>query len=489
MADYKFKLISESGRKIYSNNLEDGLKSSDLSKNKNLIKIFDFLNTNKNSEGKLILDESELEKFITDIDNLAGSDNVLDPDEIKQYISDNKLGDLIKFADITELVNKIISLRSTNNLTDNIEGFGTNLHINKNINKINPEDITSTLNLFNSKNNESLIQAISNEAGLLGTIRNKYLMTICYKLCERAKQLNVPTSEFVLQFKAEVANMDITWGLTQDASKLDNILDSFLNKISKPEKIYNENKSGILQIMSDDTLCRTSDDKEKIIESIMKYSSLNNPKSFLESVLASEHTSPQIKSASNKLLASKYLDYYPIFVASIISQESQFREFDKEVFSENGQGVMQVTGTLIDDIYHHPSRFDDDFIKRNTKYIENNSLGKAIRDKKDASINYDVGTAGLKVKLDYTLKKLKNGTYKDIGINTASPESILQLVALSYNGNDAPKKDPKFANKLSQVRYVYSRNVIQRFKKYTPENIKVNHYFEYNPTTKKFLNH
>lgn len=100
-----------------------------------------------------------------------------------------------------------------------------------------------------------------------------------------------------------------------------------------------------------------------------------------------------------------------------------------------------------------------------------------------------VGLVGLNGKLDAILKRVKTRYYeKNFGIKPDSPEDILELMAMEYNANDDKKRDKKYSNKLSQVRYVYARDVIQRFKQYTPNGVKVNHYFEYNPNSGKFIN-
>ena len=48
--------------------------------------------------------------------------------------------------------------------------------------------------------------------------------------------------------------------------------------------------------------------------------------------------------------------------------------------------------------------------------------------------------------------------------------------------------DSKYGNAISQVRYIYARDVLMRFKQYTPAGVSVRHYFEYNPKTGKFVN-
>ena len=99
-----------------------------------------------------------------------------------------------------------------------------------------------------------------------------------------------------------------------DTTKLDEVVNRFIDKLAKKEKIYNDNKNGILSMMTDSKLCRTNEDKNALFEKIMKLSAKYNPKEFLENVAENSKTK-SIKNAANKLLKSGFLDYYPIYVA------------------------------------------------------------------------------------------------------------------------------------------------------------------------------
>ena len=74
----------------------------------------------------------------------------------------------------------------------------------------------------------------------------------------------------------------------------------------------------------------------------------------------------------------------------------------------------------------------------------------------------------------------------DMGVDLVNPATIMEIVAMNYNANPAAKKDPKQDYALSQVNYVYGRDVIERFKLFTPSDVIVRNYFQYNPKTTKF---
>ena len=93
--------------------------------------------------------------------------------------------------------------------------------------------------------------------------------------------------------------------------------------------------------------------------------------------------------------------------------------------------------------------------------------------------------------MNTTFRKIANGSIPN-GIDMGQPEFLMQYMAMEYNGNkekDIDEKYPKSNGRTvySQVRYTYSRNVIQRFKRYTPVGVTVNNYFEYNPINKRFV--
>lgn len=481
-------ITGKNGSVLTTEQLKQGLKSSDFANDKSLLKLFNFYNTNNKGKSSDILDKDELNKMYKDLLAAAGNDNVLDPAEICQYVT-KKFGSSVKLADVLNFIKQIQVNSSVSEIYDDIDGIGTSSTLKSNLSKVPPENITAVLTKYKNENGVSLTQDIADEIGSLGSTRNDYMKIIRDKLVYRAKQVGVNPSDFIVSFDAELKNIDMTIFKGSNTGKLDKIINNFLAKLAPKEKIYEGNKNGILMMMSDSDLCRTDKDKNELLEKIMKLSSKYNPKGYLENIVKNSQT-PATKKAATMLLNSNFLDYYPIYIASIIAQESQFRESDSAVFTSNGQGIMQLTSSMISDMYKRPGSYDDGFMKNIMKnYKDSTDLYKAVQNKNDSSLNIEVALVGLKGKLNSILVRQKTGYYeKNFGIKPDSAEDILELMAMEYNGNDDAKKDKKYSNKLSQVRYVYARDVIQRFKKYTPADVKINHYFEYNPNTKKIIN-
>ena len=108
--------------------------------------------------------------------------------------------------------------------------------------------------------------------------------------------------------------------------------------------------------------------------------------------------------------------------------------------------------------------------------------------------NYDIGTAYLRNSLRIYFNRIKDSNkdspyykeYMNMKSDLENPATIMQFMAMIYNGNSDPKTDEAHNKSKSQVRYVYARDVIERFKKYTPSDVPVSNYFDYNPKTKKF---
>ena len=71
-------------------------------------------------------------------------------------------------------------------------------------------------------------------------------------------------------------------------------------------------------------------------------------------------------------------------------------------------------------------------------------------------------------------------------VDLVNPATIMEFVAMNYNANSAAKKDPRQDNALSQVNYVFGRDVIERFRLFTPPDVIVRNYFQHNPFTRGF---
>jgi hypothetical protein len=140
-------------------------------------------------------------------------------------------------------------------------------------------------------------------------------------------------------------------------------------------------------------------------------------------------------------------------------------------------------------MYEHSDMYDDEFIKYiKKKYPNKDDLYDTLAHNKDSELNIYVGVAGMKGKLLRALYKINNGEYPP-GIKTNSPEAMMELAVLDYNGNKELSTDLQNDKLKAETRYIYSRNIMQNFKRYTPNGVKVVHYFEFNPKTNKFVNH
>jgi len=470
----KLRLLGESGTII------DGAMLSGKNINKNIfngkeIKIFDFYNTNKDGENANFLDENELQKMFSDL--LAADTDKSEtflPVEIKDYIND-KIGKKINASNMVDFLNKIANYCNSEELSKN--GFEEKI-----LNNISSYEIIDLINNYEKNTGENFIDNLYD----VNWFRRKDLLDILKnKIVECAELRGIDSKDFQEQFDAVVKDSWPIFGAKENAEKMKNVLNNFIEKIIKKEKLYNDNRNGILNILSDPKLCYSTEDLNPIIDKIMKYSEMYNPKEALLKSLESNNSSKS-KKIMKELLDSKFLDYYPIYIASLIGQESQFREQDEKVFTKNGQGVMQVTQTIVDDIFNRPGLFDNDFILEiKSKYANSTELYNAIIDPENVDLNYKVGAAGLKAKLFDAIRMVASDKYKILKID--SPEKILELTAMNYNSNKDAKKDPTYSNKLSQVRYVYARDILLRFKKYTPSDITIKNYYEYNPTTKKWV--
>ena len=160
---------------------------------------------------------------------------------------------------------------------------------------------------------------------------------------------------------------------------------------------------------------------------------------------------------------------------------------------------MQLTSAVAREIAANPGHFDDNFIKRLKGHCnigDSTSIKKAFSttSQRSVALNYDVGTATLKNNLRTFFNRIKEANknskyykeYQNMHVDLTNPATIMEMVAMIYNGNSAPKTDNAHDKTKSEVRYVYARDVIERFKKYTPSDVPVSNYFDYNPKTKKF---
>lgn len=459
------------------------IQRSKLVENGGVGELFDFFNTSKFLWKKKYLDGEELSNMLAGFKKAAGEDGVFSSAEINKYIKDNNLSGKVSAKSIKKFVNQINLISTIQTLHNDISGLGTTSAIKEHLQNIPKEKISEVLMRYENEYKTTLIQDIANEFGSRGKTREGLLNIIRDKIYEFKKPFSPSNAnKFKNTFDAEVKNIDMTWMLTAGTKKLDKIVNEHIKQpyFKDPEYIEKENRDAIRQIMSDPKLCWTTADREKIISKIMKYAKKTNPKALIKEKLKSNNEMD--RTIAKKLLESNFLEYYPLFVACIIAQESQFREKDAAVFTANGQGVMQITEILTQDMFNNPKAFDTEFINYiKDNYNDSAEFYSAIKNQNNVMLNYYTGTAGLKAKMNDSFRLIRKGVYDSFNVNLTEPSVILELTAMNYNGNSAGKKDEKHSKGMSIVQRVYARDVIERFRKYTPMDIKVRNYFDYNP--------
>lgn len=484
------------------------VERSKIADNKELNILFDYYNRHDASLSKNILDSRGLSKVFRDIASASGGDNILSKKEITAFLKENNLQGKVSENTVIDFFTKINDYATVNAIYNSIDGIGMKSITKDYLESIDSKNIFKILDLYKKENGISLIQHIANESGTRGATRKSYINIIRDKIAQNMKPQEMLT--FLLNFNFATDKMDMTIFSEADASKLEELIEVQSKKFKQTEALKKEplypkpvkrspaeleqlNRSLIKQMMDNGDLCWVDKDKDKILDRIMKYAKLNNPEKKIERFLKSDN--PKVRQAAQNLKNSTFLDYFPVFVASIIAQESQFRETDNDpdngVFTTNGKGVMQITRSLTNDIFDRPNAFDKNFIDRLNNYYnckDSTALYNALKSDKNVKINlhYDVGTAGLTSKLYTLFFQIADGTFHKMKVDMTNPATILEFVAMNYNGNYDGKKDNKHDGTISQVRYVYGREVIERFRRYTPADVKIRNYFDHNPKTKKF---
>ncbi len=497
MPQDKFYISSKNGTQITGSVLRSTqVERSKIANNKELNLLFDFFSKTSASVHKDIINGAAMSNIFRDFASAAGSDNVLSSAEIQKFLQDNNLAGKVSEKTVKEFLKNVGNVSILNALYEDLNKVGTDGSFSNHLKSIPAEEMNQVLKRFQKEYGVSLVQLIANESGSLGATRKKYLNIIRDKIMET--KVTHTANKYKKEFDELVKKMDLTIFKEADATELA----EYVNKNSYPRPKYPAppkksaaeleafNKKVITQMMNDPNLCKITENKDKVLEKIMIYSKLNNPTNMVKEYL--KDSNPTVREAAQNLLNSTFLDYFPLYVACIIAQESQFRETDAKVFSPNGQGVMQITKSLTKDIVERPKTFGEDFIKR----LKNSGCDPQDSDKiyktiqgttaKEVRINYDVGTAGLKSKLATYFQQIKNGTYNDMEVDLTQPSVILEMMARNYNGNNHGKRDPKQLFIMSEVREVYARDVIERFRRYTPAEVFVRDYFQYNPKTKTY---
>ena len=474
---------------LFFNDLKSVSKNMDIDTNKDTLTKDDIKDADckrifremlkKHCENDSTLSGASLKDFK---EKVAIKNLTLDPYEIKELLKSKGLekqlniGDVLNFLDVLDV--KIQAQK--------LKGMGCNDKTKTILNSLQAQNVADVFSQYKAENGESVFKTIASDRWSFGSTREDFVNIAKAQLIKNAQLMGIDTTNFEKQFNAELKKMDMTLIRSYDTKKLDELANNLIKEINARKTNYQKNRNGIVSMMADTDLCRTDEDKYELANLIYQDAVTYTPEKMLK-IIQTKTDNPLIKQTISKLIKSKYLEYYPIYVASIIAQESQFRSNDA-VFSENGQGIMQLTQNRISDIYNNPFLYDDDYTDELVEEFElEEELYSGILNQDNVELNLFVGNIAIGGIMNTVLRRMKNDSIpKSINMNT--PEAFMQMVAMSYNGNDAEKKDPKYNNKKSQVRYVYGRDVLQRFKKYTPEEIQVSRYFEYNPDKKDFVN-
>ena len=499
-------IINKEGTLINSSVLRSStVRRSEIAKNKELGILFDFYNRHAATISNEVLDAKSLSKAFRDIAFASGSDNVLSKEEISIFLKQNNLSGRVNEDSVIDFYTRVNDYGTVDAIYRSISGVGMDSSVKDYLKNIDGKNIFNIMEIYKKEHNTSIIQHIANESGTLGSIRKSYINIIRDKIAENLEENK--SHEFVQSFNEIINKINMSIFNEANVHELEELVEVYSQKIvdkketinvskyPKPEKkdsatLEKLNRSLISKMMDNsDIYWADKKDKDKILERIMKYAKLNNPEKMIERFLNSKN--PKVREAAKNLKDSTFLDYFPVFVAAIIAQESQFRETDSNVFTENGKGVMQITEGFIKDIFDRPNTFDKNFLDRLKNvyhYKDSTSLYNALKNDKNVKVNlhYDVGMAGLTNKLYTLFFQIADGTFDKMKVDMKNPATIMEFVAMNYNGNIDGKKDKKHDNSISQVRYVYGRDVIERFRRYTPEDVKIRNYFDHNPISKKF---
>lgn len=484
------KLDADEMQNLFSD-LQTSAQNIDTTKDTKQIKRGKILNTDcdrifdkiDNADGKedSVLTNSQVKEFYSKIQT---KNKTLEPFEIQKLLKSKGLSKKVKVGDVLNFLDKLEVNANVKNLGD----FKLNNKAKKELNSIQTQNVADVLTSYKKSNGESIIQHIANRSWALGSKRNDYINIVKNKLIEQAQLNGIDTKDFKKDFDAELKKLDLTLFSKGDTSKLDSLADDLVKKIKSKQDVYKANRGSIASIMANPNECRTDDDKYDLINKIIEYSNQNNPQRTLKNIIATTKD-PKIKHDAKMLLNSKMItDYFPTYVASIIAQESQFRGKDDAVYKNNGQGMMQLTKRGIEDIYVNPENYNSAFVKEITsKYPTANILFNKIQKERNTDLNIKVGTEVISGHIRTILRQISQNKLPK-NINTDTPEVIMEFVARSYNGYKAAKQDPKYNNNISTVKNIYGRDVIQRFHEHAPKDANVKKYFEYNPTSKQYIN-
>lgn len=472
-----FSLIGNSGFQISESILNQSLKSDQF--DKKFLKIFELYNQDENTN---VSDSEKLKAFFQDIMTFnSDGDKSLGPSELRNFLEERGLQD-ISVSDLNNFMLKITELSKLNELTSTKSK-------RLDITEIPSEIITSIISDYKDTTNNSLVIALyksSKSEENLNALKNKLIM--------RAEQCNLEENE-IAEFKRQFEN-------AQDKDEFESIVNNFITKLLPKERLYNANKDGIINMMAGKKLNgqnlrsdKCTDDLNAVAEKIIYYANKYRPEDSIKQYINSSN--PDIRALVNNLLSSEMLDYWPIFVAGIISQETGFRETG-DIYHDWGNGVMQLTKTMIKEMYATPENFDEEKINQiKSEYPSvDDFYNNVITKEGNTELKYELGVLALRYKINYTLGLLQKGKMKTKMADNPSgtsavidnPTKLLEAAAMWYNGNQAKTdfKDPIYKSQ-TVVMKDYARNVITRFKQYAPGEVQTGKYYEWNPLVGKYV--
>lgn len=414
------------------------------------------------------------------------------PKDIRQFLQERGLEGKVRIVDVANFINRMSLKSNAKDLKNKIQKDDENTL--KAIENLPAENAVAFIQqygkgLFTNSIFRDIKHTDNAEEGFA---------IVGDKLEQQAVMMGLP-SDKVKAFREEYNQL----AADGKVKKLNKLVDDLAKQLEPYEKTYQENRNGILTMMANDKLTWSNEtntknksgnytnrydytDKYRQLNDMMYYIQKNNPREMLSGI-ANDSNNPKAKMARN-LLESSYLDHYPIFVASLISQESRYGEHHEQLYTVNGQGPMQLTKIMIEDMYNRPGFYDKETIEHlKQTYKTPEELYSKLKDNDtDNKLNLLLGTIGLRAKLNESMgiASRKSG---DVSrhIDVTKPEALLEFTALNYNGN----RRRSYNGSNSQVRYDYGRDVIKRFDNHLPDDAKVKHYFEYNPKNGRFINY
>lgn len=316
MSNGDFWLQSNHGRKISLERLKE-LNKNQLKGNDVLLKLFNIFDTQKSdgtkgSDG--VLNKNELVSLFNAFANVAQSDgdsSILEKEEVENYLSTIKTssGELLKDVglnanhvfdffylisrpDVTERniakneLNKINQqaknaqkegMSLADELYDDIDGLGTSSSFDKHVSRINSKNVVETLEAYRRKSpDESFIEAVFDEVGLLWTHKMAVVDRIKNSLLARAKTAGVDATKFKKDFEAELSSQEKSWK-PANSKRLDSIVESFIEEIHTAENLKVERLN---DIVNDTGMTET---RESLTEETVAKSIINNLKEYLNS--------------------------------------------------------------------------------------------------------------------------------------------------------------------------------------------------------------